>query len=278
MKKRSHAKTAVFITAAAVLLGVLGFSLYMIFSDVVPRQRERQRYEQLREMVVSSETQTTASESPEAFPDTESGAAKTNGSHETRQEVFYDYSPLHSMNSDMVGWLRVPDTEIDYPVMKSAEEDPEYYLHRDFDRNYSLSGSLFISGGCDENSDVFIIYGHNMNDGSMFGRLDYYQDADYSASHSEIFFDAGEEQRVYRVFAAFQSEDYDKNNTDGFRYYDSVGDFTKERYAGIVSSIQIESVIDTGYSPQFPAQIMMLSTCSYHTDNGRFVVAAYRIK
>ena len=278
MKKRSHVKTAVFITVAAVLLGVLGFSLYMIFSDVVPRQRERQRYEQLREMAVSGETQTTASESNETYPDTESGAAQTNGSQETRQEVFYDYSPLHSMKSDMVGWLRVPDTEIDYPVMKSAEEDPEYYLHRDFDRNYSLSGSLFISGGCDENSDVFIIYGHNMNDGSMFGRLDYYQDADYSASHSEIIFDAGKEQRVYRVFAAFQSEDYDKNNTDGFRYYDSVGDFTKERYAGIVSSIQIESVIDTGYSPQFPAQIMMLSTCSYHTDNGRFVVAAYRIK
>lgn len=84
-----------------------------------------------------------------------------------------DYVSLYAENPELIGWLHIPDTDIDYPVMQSSQEEPDYYLKHDFDKNDDLNGTLFIDARNDYiNRDTnIIIYGHNMKSGMMFGRI-----------------------------------------------------------------------------------------------------------
>ena len=263
-KTKRRVLTGVFWTVIAVLVGVLSYSLYMFFSEYIPQQREQGRFAELRELI---------EEDDDPYEPTDAEGKPADGAAKKGNK----YRKLFEMNSDMVGWLKVPDTQIDYPVMKTDLEDGEYYLHRDFDGYYSFAGCLFIGKGCDADSDVFVIYGHNMNSGAMFGNLDSYMYYDYAFEHRDIIFDTRSEYRVYRVFAAFSTQIFDENSTE-YKYYESIGDFDDQEYDSIVSNIYDLSYIDLGSLPRDHQQIMLLSTCAYHTENGRFVVAAYRIK
>lgn len=273
MKRRITVKTIITTAAAIFLIAVLCFSLYQALIIYLPQMQEKSRYEELRANI----------ETISVPQDEDSPLSPTNDSGETiyggndPDEVNYDYSRLAQNNSDLCGWLRISGTEINYPVMKSSEDNPEYYLHRDFDRNYSYSGSLFIGGGCNIDSDVFIIYGHNMNNGSMFGNLDDYKSDAFAAEHSEIILDTLTGRRVYRVFAAFESKVFEEP-TDSFVYYDVVGNRSKTEYSEIIQSIKDMSSIQIWNEPTWPQQLLFLSTCSYHTEKGRFVVAAYRVR
>lgn len=265
MKRKNKLASLAYITVAVILVAVLCYALYRALIIYIPQQRENERYGELRDAVAV----TTASEDTD---DTPGGTTELSDSAPDDA----DYSMISRWNSDLTGWLRIPNTDIDYPVMKSDEDDPEYYLHRDFDRNYSFSGSLFIGGGCDTESDVFVIYGHNMNNGSMFGTLDDYRDDLFLSGHSRIYFDTLDERRVYQVFSVIETRIYDEDE-DAFRYYDAIGDFSSNEYRSVVQNLRDLSLISIPDSPEYPQQILLLSTCSYHTDSGRFVVAAYRI-
>lgn len=264
MKKSNRRFSAVFILLMIVCIGVLCYSLYQALRIYIPQQHEQDRYAQLRELIADDGD---ASEGEEPATDADGAPVKKRSNR---------YQKLFELNEDFSGWLKVEDTVIDYPVMKSDEDDPEYYLHRDFDRNYSFSGCLFIGENCDADSDVFIVYGHNMNNGSMFGGLDSYRDPDWASAHRDISFDTMDGHRTYRVFAAFPSQVYPEAS-GVFKYYQAVGDYDRADYDEILEHFQGMSVIDIGTAPEYPAQILLLSTCSYHTDDGRFVVAAYRV-
>ena len=95
---------------------------------------------------------------------------------------------LHEKNKDCIGWLTIPDTLIDYPVMYHPEE-VNYYLKRDFFREYSANGSLFLSENCSlKDCDNLIIYGHHMNSGKMFAALEGYRERKFFKEHPFIFF------------------------------------------------------------------------------------------
>lgn len=114
-----------------------------------------------------------------------------------------------------------------------------------------------------------------MNNGTMFGTLDNYADEGFAEQHRYIEFDTSDENRVYRVFAAFRTT---LGSEDEFAYYDKVGKLTYEDYKALVDGIKDASVMYIGECPAKKTQIIMLSTCSYHADNGRFAVAAYRVR
>jgi sortase B len=247
-EKRIKKRTAVLAFLAVVFTAVLAVSLYKAFSVYFTQRQEQSRFSEYRRIV-------NRDESVKEYNPAEK------------------YAPLRESNGDFRGWLTLPDTGIDYPVVMPPANDPQFYLHRDFDRNYSYSGTPFIGEGCDENSDIFIIYGHNMKTGSMFGTLDKYADGDWAAEHRDIIFETPEGRRVYRVFAALRTK---VNSENEYRYFDSVGNFGDEEYYSIVSEMLEKSEIDSGGMPQGRAQILILSTCSYHTENGRFAVMAYR--
>ena len=265
MKRKKTKTTVLYAAVAVILIGVLAFAGYQALKIYIPQSNESRDFALIKEEAgiedISAQTIIDGSKSPKSDSSSEDNAAM---------------KKLAKKNSDFVGWLSIEDTEIDYPVMKSSESDPEYYLHRDFDKNYSYSGTLFIGEGCNADSDIFVIYGHNMNSGSMFGSLDSYKSGSFALEHKDIVFRTPDETRVYRVFAAFQTK-LVPEESDEFAYYRSVGKLSEEEYNKALENIRNMSEIAMNDVPKYPDQIMFLSTCYYHTDEGRFVTAAYRI-
>lgn len=261
MKHKKLKTPVIYYVFAGILLLILAFAGYQALSIYLPQSRESRDFESVKE---------------EAGVKDIKAKDIISGSEASESSDMESMRGLSKLNNDFVGWLSIEDTDIDYPVMKSSESDPEFYLHRDFDKNYSYSGTLFIGEGCNADSDAFVIYGHNMNTGSMFGSLDSYKSGSFALEHKDIVFRTQKENRVYRVFAAFQTK-LVPEGSDEFAYYRSVGKLDKAEYNELVDNIRQRSLISMNDAPKYPQQIMLLSTCYYHTDEGRFVVAAYRI-
>ncbi|MBQ1474090.1 MAG: sortase, partial [Ruminococcus sp.] len=197
-------------------------------------------------------------------------------SHNRLAALSQDLEQLYATNNDFFGWLKIEDTVVDYPVMHTPYEN-EKYLHMDFDGNYSESGELFMDAQCDPNGYHYLIYGHHMFNGSMFGSLPKYEDEGYFKEHSKIRFDTRSEQAEYEIFAVFYSKVYD-DSEDVFKYYNCPNLNDEGTYNYYVENVKALSIYDTGITPQYGERIITLSTCNYHTDDGRFVVAARKIQ
>jgi sortase B len=190
------------------------------------------------------------------------------------------YLDLRNRNPDLVGWLRVFETNVDYPVMQrpgDGQDGEPYYLHRDFDRENSSAGTLFASdiSDVDRPSDLIIIYGHMMKSGAMFGGLKEYTDADYMKKHQVMRFDTMEEERFYRVFCVF-TEAVNTGKPDEFRYYDVSGFEDEEAFDDFVDSAKSRELYDTGETAEYGDEILALSTCEYTHTDGRLVLLAKR--
>ena len=263
--KKTKAKNIILVLLAVLCVAVLLYTLYQGLIIYIPQKQEQQRFEELRQIVEQDgEGKSDSSQPPEA-------ETKSSSPAEENRSGFVD---IVRINDDFRGWLKIKDMVIDYPVVKSSDDDPEFYLHRDYDKNYSFSGTPFIGAGADENSDAFVIYAHNMNNGTMFGTLDNYADKGWAEQHPYIHFDTANEDRVYRVFAALQTTIGSENE---FKYNERAGKLSDEEYKAFVNDIKDASVMYTSDIPAKKAQIIMLSTCGYHSEDGRFVVAAYRV-
>lgn len=182
------------------------------------------------------------------------------------------YQELAALNPDFAGWLKIEGMKVDYPVMHTPE-DMQYYIRRDFYGNPSVSGTPFIGDYCDKNSQSIIIYAHNMKNGTMFGDLNRYQKQSWWREHPVVEFNTAEENREYEIFAAFYTELPTSPDT-GFAYYSYVGDLSEERFYEFTDQVSQRACYDTGIIPEYGDRLLILSTCSYHTENGRFVVAA----
>ena len=184
------------------------------------------------------------------------------------------YESLYQENQDLIGWLSIEGMNIDYPVMQC--EDDEYYLHHDFYGKESKYGCLYVRGQADVNAGTnFIIYGHNMKDGSMFGDLDFYSEKDFCVEHPLISFDTLYEEHTYRIIAVFRSQVYNEED-DAFKYYQFYQAETKEEFDDFYRNIKDISLYDTGVDAEFGDTFLTLSTCAYHVDDGRFVVVAVK--
>ncbi|MDO4304153.1 MAG: sortase [Bacillota bacterium] len=190
--------------------------------------------------------------------------------------VLTQYKDLYEKNSDIAGWLSIEGTVIDYPVMQC--EDDEYYLHHDFYGNENQYGCLYVRGMADVNTPGtnFIIYGHNMKDGSMFGDLDLYRNKEFYLEHSMISFDTLYEQRSYEIVAVFLSQVYNSDE-EVFKYYQFYQADTQEEFDYFYENIKELSLYDTGVTAEFGDTFLTLSTCAYHVEDGRFVVVARKI-
>lgn len=190
--------------------------------------------------------------------------------------VLEEYAALYAENDDFMAWLKIEGTEIDYPVMYAPQEI-EKYLHADFYGNYSYAGCLYIDEYCSIfDSDNLTVYGHNMKNGSMFGSLTDYESADFGAAHSEIQFDMVFEKRSYELVAAILTELPPEDDEDAFRYYMYYEQDDEEMFKAYSQFIEENRLYDTGVTLKEGDDILTLSTCSYHTENGRFIVVARR--
>ena len=183
------------------------------------------------------------------------------------------YDALWKQNNDLAGWLYIEGTKLDYPVMYTPE-DPEYYLHRGFYRDYAASGCLFIGPGSTPEGSHAVVYGHHMKNGTMFGSLDQYQKESYYRDHPVIHFDTLTEEGSYEVLGVFYSRVYTDADEGVFRYYKYTDLAGEDAFNDYVRQVKAASLYDTGVEAVYGDRLLTLSTCSYHTENGRFVVVA----
>lgn len=181
-------------------------------------------------------------------------------------------------NEDMAAWLKIPDTNIDYPVMWTPG-DENYYLYRAFDKSHNRNGCLILDTDSSVNplTTNLIIHGHNMESGAMFGTLLKYEDESYYQEHKNITLYTKECQRNYEVIAVFRSQVYKKTQTV-FKFYKFFQAENQEEFDDFYDNIMALSIYDTGVTAEFGDHFLTLSTCAYHVDRGRFVVVAKEIE
>lgn len=159
------------------------------------------------------------------------------------------YQELHKQKGDMVGWIKIDDTQINYPVMQTIE-NPNYYLRRGFDKNYSLYGCPYVQETCDisKPSDNIVIYGHHMNDGSMFANLMKYTKKSFWEKHKTITFDTLNKHSEYEVFATFKTTAYGDDSTS-FKYYRFVEAKDEQEFNSFIDKCKELALYDTGITP-----------------------------
>ena len=193
-------------------------------------------------------------------------------------EILPRYRALYEKNPDLIGWLRIDGTDIDLPVVQTPG-DNEYYLRRGFDRFYAVGGTLFLDERCSVSADAptanWLIYGHNMHDGSMFGQLVRYRDEDFYKAHPTFTFDTLYEGGTWQVVAAVDTA----LGADAPPYYTFFDADTKLDWQHRVRAITEKALYDTGVMPEYGAQLLTLSTCGdTHPDtDARFALLAVRI-
>lgn len=192
--------------------------------------------------------------------------------------VLDSFKPLLAKNRNIIGWITIADTNIDYPVMKSLAGNGDYYLNHNFDQEEDRNGALFMDDRCDVTKPTanWIIYGHHMKSGKMFGDLVKYKDESFFEKHRAIEFDTIYEMCDFEVMAVFESKVY--TDTDlGFRYYDFIDPASELDFMTGVTNMKSLSLYDTGVTAEYGDQLLTLSTCDYEQDNGRFVVVLKKI-
>lgn len=206
-----------------------------------------------------------------------SSASQIEESSGEEQGILPEYRELARENPDLVGWLKIDGTKINYPVM-ATPTDPQFYLRRNFQKNYDYSGTPFLDYRCDAGlpSTNLVIYGHCMKNGGMFGQLEQYKEKEFFTEHPIIQFDTLYERRTYEIAAVILTQ-VPADGEEGFRYYDFIQAQSQEEFDGFIRSLRETDLYETGITPQYGDELITLSTCSYHTQDGRLAVIARRV-
>ncbi len=268
-------KKILFTITVILLVAVFGFSACMVGNYVLEGKQQAERNEELANIMAQAQTKP----STEATLPPETTEAPTEGTtvptEPTEPVMLEGLKELYEMNPDVVGWLRIDETELNYPVLQTPG-DPNYYLYRDFDGNNSKRGSVYAWSEADilEPSDNITLFGHNMADGSMFAALNAYINKDAWDYNPMIFFSNLYEEHTYKIISVFKTS---ANIGEGFSYHKFVDAQTEEEFNEFVQTCKDLAFYETGETAVYGDKLICLSTCEYTLDNGRLVVVAKRI-
>lgn len=286
-------KRILFFVILAILLGVFLYSAYRLGTYILESILTKKSYQSISDMhnnhTIPRPSITQPTVTLPGGSETAPGALDTTPPPETapefvtithpktgeKMQILPEFEELFLKNTDTVGWIAIPGTVIDYPVVQSPNY-PDYYLHRDFNKKYNLHGCIYVREKCDVNapSDNITIYGHRMNDGSMFNSLINYTKESFYENNRYIYFDTLTERHTYEIFAVFKTT---ATIGEGFQYHHFVDADSEESFNRFVSTCKRKSFYDTGITPQFGDKMITLSTCEYSQENGRLVVVAVRV-
>jgi len=267
-------KKVLFGIVVALLLIAFGVSAFMVGSYLLGSKEQADRNNELAQMVEDAKKPTESAPEEPVPGETERETLPTPvivGA----DGILTEYAGLYELNNDMVGWLEIPNTKLKYPVMQTPN-DVNYYLYRDFDKEDSDWGAIYAWEKADINkpSDNITMFGHNMKDGSMFATLNAYEQQYYWEDNSLIIFNTLHEYHTYKIFAVFKTT---ATLGKGFSYHQFVDAANEAEFNDFVANCKKLSLYDTGITPVYGDKLICLSTCAYHTENGRLVVAAVRI-
>lgn len=260
-----------------IVLIILFSALFLISAFMIVRyygnsQKQAAKFDELSGMVQNRPTRPAI---PEKTEPSASEPAATEPLPTEPPQILPEYAEVSALNPDMVGWLQLEGTKLDYPVMQTPN-DPEYYLHKDFYGKYSSHGCLFTEEFCsiDSPSDNITIYGHNMKDGTMFGVLRNYRSKSYWENHRYIHFDTLTERHTYEIFAVFTTV---ATKGKGFAYHQFVDAKDQAEFDEYIADCLAASLYHTGITAQYGDKLITLSTCEYSQKNGRLVIVAKRV-
>lgn len=248
--------------------------LISIFSQVYTEYRENESFKNLAEIVMEETTNTDAVTETIRKPNL-LNVSDFDNEVQDEQTVYYTtyYEPhsiseLISMNSECFGWISIADTNINYPVMHTPS-NPQKYLNKNFYGEYSYSGIPFFDARCSADSTNLIIYGHHMNNGTMFADLCNYTDYSYFTEHPTVVLETKDGAFAYSVFSVMKV----KSDDDWYRFT-TVG--TEKSYNSRIEYAKEKSIYDTGITPVYGQQILTLSTCYGYNQDDRILVLAVR--
>lgn len=242
-------KRIIYILCIMLLISLMLISSYRIYKELKQTKEQEHTFEELIEIVEQNNTK-------------------------DEEETNINLQQLHAINNDIVGWIKIGDTSINYPVMQSIN-NPNYYLNRDFYKKYSSYGTPYISEQCNINiSDNLIIYGHHMKNEKMFGALEDYKIQYFYEEHKVIDFITLEEKEKYEIFAVFKTVAYNQNS---FKYYEYINFNNENEFNTFINKCKELSFYETNVKPKYEDKLITLSTCEYSNKNGRLVVVARKI-
>ncbi len=251
-------KSKYFMIGAAACAALFLFSCFMLFRQYADEKQSAEAFLNISALVED-----------ETPPADETQAAAV-----PEQTAFEKYKAVYEQNSDFVRWISIEGTNIDYPVMQTVDH-PNYYLKRNFEKQYSNYGVSYVQENCDlEFSDNCVLYGHHMNNGTMFADLCKYADEDFYREHKTIRFDTLAGFGEYEIVAAFKTVAYSEK---GFKYYHFTRADSAEDFDAYIAKCKELSFYDTGVSAEYGDKLISLSSCEYSRTNGRMVVVAKRV-
>ena len=261
-----------------VILAVVSFAVFGIaeLRDIVTT---RQMQKLANQVEVPKEEDTTKKQENNTEATGDGAAEATTPKEETTTQnlaVLPEYAELIQQNPEMVGWISIDDTGINYPVV---QKDNTYYLTHGFDQSNNTNGSIFMDERCSIVSPTIntIIYGHNMKSGMMFGGLKNYLQAGYLESHKYIQFNTIYEKRTYEIVAVCLSE-VQYQDEDAYRYYDFITSTSAKDLEDFVENVDTLAVYGNADGLTLQDKLLTLSTCNSYTEDGRLFVVAKQVQ
>lgn len=270
-----------------IALAVLGFSLWQLFGIQARYEESDAVYDEILSHMNQEEVplpefanrtpqqENTGDAQPDsAAKETQPGEEAADAGETEAHELPYtltvpDFAYLRSVNSDVIGWVQIPGTKINYPIVQGTDND--YYLSHVFSGEANNAGAIFMDAGimdgfADRNP---IIHGHNLKSGAMFSRLNRYSRLSFWNANRYIYVTTPDGLYIYEVFSAYEM------TTDTDIYY--FGFSADEEFQEYIDRVRSYSIYDAGIEVTSDDYILTLSTCANNTSN-RFVVHAKRVQ
>lgn len=235
-----------------LLIVILAISSYFFIKEIAENNKEKNVYTDLQTIVKINDEKT-----------------------EKNIVTSYDLKDIFNLNNDVIGWIKIDGTNIDYPVMQNED----YYLYKNIYKEYSSHGTPYLADNCNiETSDNLVIYGHHMNDNSMFSQLDDYKKYEFYKKHKFIRFYTMKnnitEEKLYEIVAVFKTVVYTNNS---FQYYKYINFRDEEDFKSFNNKCNELKLYSTDSTMNFKDKLITLSTCEYSQKNGRMVIIAKKI-
>ena len=257
-------KKEILIVLSVVLVVVIVACGLWLGYYAVDSQHQKQTYQTLAEDFLLEEPESSLSLAENDSPEQSSTTQETVVTLTTAPPR-HDLAALQSENPDCVGWLTIPDTSVDYPIVWTPN-DPEHYLRRDFYDSYASGGTPFLDGRNKPQAEGqnLIVYGHNMLDGSMFKPLLQYLTPNFRQTHQDIYLELDGAQYHYQVIAALETS----TRSPVYAYTDLSDTAEMEDFRAMLLE---ETGLDA--IPQAEGYLT-LSTCNDQGGNSRVLVVA----
>ena len=269
--KKLKSKRTIYFALFGIFSAIFVFSAILLIDYFVESAKQTGRYDEL------SGNKNNVQSIVDSAPTTPDGDLDPDGDYpfDVQSPILPEYQDAYNQNNDLVGWIRIEGTVIDYPVVQHIEEK-DYYLERNFDKEYSKHGCIYVREQCDvfRPSDNLIIYGHYKQDGSMFHDLHGYYKKSFWEEHKLIEFDTIYEHHTYEIIAVFKT-DVSSSSFYPYHKFNNAGSIAE--FNQYVTDVKNMSFYDTGVTAEYGDKLITLSTCEYTLNNGRLVVVAKQI-